>query len=124
MTTRERRKPLSRNQAVELILSQDSKCRTCGERLQPGNIHYDHIVARELGGSDDLENMQAICIKPCHHVKTFGRGATTYGSDIHAIAKTRRLANPKPKKPSRIRSRGFPKNIRKRMNGQVERIEK
>lgn len=42
-------------------------CKALG-KLTAGNI-VDHIKPKEEGGSDDLDNLQAIC-KPCHTMKT------------------------------------------------------
>ncbi len=45
---------------------------------------------------------------PAHKVKTFGTKATTAGSDVHAIAKVKRLTGETPKRKSRpLQSRGF-----------------
>ncbi len=59
-----------------------------------------------------------------HLVKTSGRGATTAGTDIGVAKKERKrnkvlagLAKPKAK----IQGRGFRKDIRRRMNGTVEK---
>lgn len=47
---------------------------------------------------------------PDHKTKTFGTRATTAGSDVHAIAKVKRITGETPKRKSRpIQSRGFPK---------------
>lgn len=117
-----KRKPLTRRQAVEIVLSQEGRCSICRNKLQSGNIHYDHIVALELGGADDPSNIQAICRVPCHHEKTFGRKSTTLGSDIHAIAKTKRIGRGgKKRRGPAIKSAGFSKSLRKRMDGTVER---
>jgi 5-methylcytosine-specific restriction protein A len=42
-------------------------CKRAG-RARPGQ-HVDHIHRRELGGSDDLSNLQYLCI-PCHKAKS------------------------------------------------------
>lgn len=59
-----------------------------------------------------------------HLIKTSGTGATTAGTDIGAIKKERKrnkalagLAKPKAK----IQGRGFRKDVRRRMNGKVEK---
>lgn len=71
---------------------QNERCanRKCRVPLVKGNHHFDHGHARGLGGSEALKNFRALCI-PCHKVKTFGTGATTKGSDIHAIYAVKRI---------------------------------
>ncbi|MDR6954189.1 hypothetical protein J2X65_003557 [Ancylobacter sp. 3268] len=101
----------------------------CGKHLPAmSDCEFDHIHARALGGSDDLENMRPLC-PSCHKVKTNGLGGekriASAGSDKHAIAKARRISKneeafrqrllakqagdePAPRK-SRWPSRPFPK---------------
>lgn len=43
-------------------------CQSCG--MPAGHsFHADHIVERESGGADELENLQCLC-KRCHSRKT------------------------------------------------------
>lgn len=58
------------------------KCEGCTARLQPGRLHYDHVLPDALGGEPTLENCEVLCIA-CHAVKT-----TT--GDVPRIAKTKR----------------------------------
>ena len=61
--------------------------------LNYDDIQWDHIHPKALGGIDDRhnpENWQPLTTAE-HKEKTFGKPATTYGSDIHAIAKADRL---------------------------------
>jgi len=103
----------------------------CGKRLPTmAECEFDHVHARALGGSDDLDNYRPLCPE-CHAIKTFGRRgertATTAGSDIANIAKARRNAKanaefwsarmtrePGQKRAARgkIKSRPFPKRQR------------
>jgi 5-methylcytosine-specific restriction protein A len=59
-----------------MVLARDPVCRMCG-RLE--STDADHIVAKEQGGLDTLENLQGLC-HSCHSIKTdaqdggFGRG--------------------------------------------------
>lgn len=74
------------------IMARQARCPLCGERLGAlDNLDWDHIVPLGLGGADAPENMQA-AHRQCHRVKTSGNPATSAGSDIHAIAKTKRLS--------------------------------
>lgn len=43
-------------------------CQDCGEPTGK-SYHADHIVAREAGGGDTLDNLQTLC-RPCHSRKT------------------------------------------------------
>ncbi len=38
------------------------RCRRCGG---VGPIQVHHVVKRSLGGGDDLENLESLCV-PCH----------------------------------------------------------
>lgn len=44
------------------------QCVKCGKR---GRLECDHIIPREAGGTDDLENLQTLCVR-CHIKKTKG----------------------------------------------------
>jgi hypothetical protein len=122
--------------------------------LKIDEVHFDHNPALQLRGWDeerrdtippanDAEHIDLLMVrevkrcKDCgrsirsHHEKTFGTKATTAGSDIHRIAKLRRLTKQqeefrtrvlskneedvvksepiKPKRKAKIPNRGFPK---------------
>jgi len=83
------RRKITRSELRALFTAQDGKCALCGEILEIW--HIDHANPLALSGDDSTANLQLVCI-PCHRVKTFGTKATSYGSDIHAIAKAKRLA--------------------------------
>lgn len=87
--------------------------------------HYDHILPlwlldltdpEQLRKAKSLSNCQVCCIS-CHALKTGGEAATR--------AKTDRLraknSNTPQKKKRKIRSKGFDKTLRKKLNGKVER---
>lgn len=63
-------------------------------------LEVDHIICRELGGSDAEHNLEALC-GPHHKAKT--------ARDMKMIAKARRIreARTEPKPPSRLKGRGF-----------------
>ena len=45
------------------ILERDGyRCRECG---RPGRLEVDHVVPLKAGGSDDHDNLRALC-KDCH----------------------------------------------------------
>lgn len=44
----------------EIVIRRDAgTCQRCG---QPGK-HVDHIVPRRLGGTDELSNLQLLCVQ-------------------------------------------------------------
>lgn len=73
------------------ILVAQARCPLCGERLGDlSGLDFDHVQALARGGSDTLDNIRATHTA-CHRVKTSGTAATSLGSDVHEIAKTKRL---------------------------------
>lgn len=66
----------------------------------PGRIHFDHLPALGLrarkGDDFDPPQLDPRFIRPmldeAHRIKTSGTKATSAGSDVHVIAKTKRLA--------------------------------
>lgn len=84
-------------------------CKGKIEAAQPWDA--DHMVSRELGGSDDIENLAPAHRDPCHREKT--------KRDVGMIAKSNRIikksdpsTRPKSKKP--LRSAPFQKPTTKR----------
>ncbi len=73
-----------------VILKRQAACAICGNPLGDGPVEYDHGWALARGGSDEVKNKRAVH-KACHAVKTRGSGATTRGSDVGEITKTRHL---------------------------------
>ena len=86
---------------LEMLERQRGKC-ACGKPLIKGNYIVEHSTALALGGTDTLANKYLNC-KECADLKTFGgkARATTYGSDIHAINKVKRLRGERKQKPKR-----------------------
>lgn len=129
-----KRKFVSEVTAIRVAILQGGTvpCYRCKKPLDPaGIINREHIVPLALGGSDDITNY-AYSHGECHRVVTFGNKATVADGDIHKIAKAKRLAKAraaheailsgKAEKPAgKIKSRGFDKTLRKKMNGQVEK---
>lgn len=90
------------------IIVRQARCPRCGEKLGDlAGLQWDHVVPLALGGADEVENLQALHTD-CHAEKTRGRGATTHGSDIHAIAKVRRLSKKEEAFRSRLLERDAP----------------
>ena len=117
------RRKLSMKDKLEILIRQ-SACPLCGERLgKLEDVDFDHEQALARGGDDTNDNLRAVH-RSCHRVKTSGTKATSAGSDIHEIAKTKRLdkknaefmrlissreCGEKRRKKNTIKSRGFGK---------------
>lgn len=84
----------SKRDLALIFLRQDGRCKRCPKKLIKGNHHIDHVipVSPVTGGTDTVDNKQALCIE-CHVKKTRGTGATTAGTDIGNITKLRRHLN-------------------------------
>jgi 5-methylcytosine-specific restriction protein A len=55
----------------------------CGQEITAATgLEWDHVIPLELGGDDDLENLQPLTAK-CHRAKT--------QRDVKAIAKAKRV---------------------------------
>lgn len=58
------------NNKKHLFNSQNVKCKICLYQLDSIiTSPLDHIIPKGLGGSDDITNLQLLCI-PCHKKKT------------------------------------------------------
>ena len=118
----EKRKPLTRAQLAELVLSQMGKCASCGERLNfagKGQVVDEHIQPLFSGGSNETSNRELRC-KPCASVKT--------SAEAPDRAKVRRIEGGKTQADKRaakkaegthrpIAGKGFDKGWTKRMDG-------
>ena len=77
------RRPISGKRELEL-LRRFVWCDACKALLSSrGDYVYDHFIALELGGSDELDNVRPLCL-PCNALKT--------ALDQKLIAKAKRLA--------------------------------
>ena len=52
----------------EVLKRDDYKCVKCGRRPPEVELQVDHIQARSRGGTDDLSNLQTLCL-PCNQGK-------------------------------------------------------
>ena len=78
-----RRKPL-RGPARQAFLNAHGRiCYWCGEPIVNEEFDDEHVLARELGGSDDMANRKPIHRRPCHKEKT--------AEDRRLIAKGNRI---------------------------------
>ena len=66
------------------VLSANPLCVHCEAKGKTRKAeHIDHIIPLYQGGTDDLVNLQGLCI-PCHEAKTAkdaGQERKTYGDD-------------------------------------------
>lgn len=118
MAYADKRPSISKAKRARIFLAHEGICWLCKIKIGANNPYdIDHQVSRELGGSDDDNNL-APAHKDCHKAKT--------KDDVKAIAKSNRIRrqldpetrrktrNPIPHNPSRkIASRGFPKRREK-----------
>lgn len=56
-----------RRKRERILLRDKYTCQHCGVITQ--ELEVDHIINQAQGGSDDDDNLQALCV-PCHKVKT------------------------------------------------------
>lgn len=80
-TPRKAMTPARRRAVLEAY---DGRCAepACAKLLGP-DWQADHVIPLELGGSDTLDNLQPLCARPCHQIKT--------AWDVKAIRKAARL---------------------------------
>lgn len=71
----DRRKTLTVAEKEELVKSQNNKCNIC--ELECKKFQYDHIIALANGGTNDMENLQALCVN-CHKEKTIDENEQGY----------------------------------------------
>ena len=74
---------LTRAQRQAAFDAQGGVCKLCKLAMHPKSFHVDHIVPRELGGTNRPDNLQALH-RDCHGQKTPG--------DVKAIASSKRQA--------------------------------
>jgi 5-methylcytosine-specific restriction endonuclease McrA len=65
-----KRKNLNLINRLNIAFKQEYKCFICQNLLKPRLFQIDHKIPLCLGGSNDSENLQALCLN-CHAEKTF-----------------------------------------------------
>jgi hypothetical protein len=55
----------------EVLVRDDHTCQSCGAKAPNTLLQVDHIFPRSLGGSNEMDNLQTLCI-----VCNIGKGAT------------------------------------------------
>lgn len=116
------RKPLSKWDFAILFLQQQGLCARCWQKLAQGETIDEHLQPLDHLGTNDLSNRALLC-RPCAKAKT--------AKDLAASAKGRRLRGetgqlkrrrergPSLKSGGKLKSRGFDKRVRKRMDGSI-----
>lgn len=136
LTGAEMKRPaISAKVKVDVALRQANGCAICPlcrmQLLPEHDRVLEHMVPFAWTLGHVTEDM-AWVHKACADKKTYGNKATCADGDIHKIAKAKRLAKAQEthaavvakvttKQPGTIKSRGFDKQWRKKMNGQVEK---
>ena len=127
------RKYLTPKQKVALVKNQEGCCAICGEK--PRVFEYDHRVELWAGGTNDFANWQALCRK-CHTDKSGAEakhrakmnrlrgkaGQVKRRKERGSLLKSRNSLSLNPRGAANfggLKSRGFDKRLRKRMDGKV-----
>jgi 5-methylcytosine-specific restriction endonuclease McrA len=99
---------------VELQFGEPLKCAISGDPMRPGDpVQIDHIHAVTLGGPHVYTNFRPVLVEP--HKRKSKR-------DVQAKSKIDRITGVTCNGPkAKVRSAGFSKTLRRRMNGKVER---
>ncbi len=101
------RRSLTQKERATMWAHQQGRCIGCGESFQPKDMIAEHWTPVALGNS---KKPDCLLCKPCADRKTRGTKATTKGSDIHSIARAKRLAKGgKTRRGPKLRSAGFKK---------------
>jgi len=104
-----KRPSIGKAKRARIFLAHDGVCWLCKAKIGADEAYdIDHQVSRELGGSDDDDNL-APAHKQCHKAKTV--------ADVKAIAKSnriRRQADPETRRQTKHPIRSGPTNWPKR----------
>ena len=65
----QRRQCINKHVRKEVICKQNSQCNTCTKPLTEYNTNIDHKIGVQFGGTNDEDNLQALCVE-CHSEKT------------------------------------------------------
>lgn len=114
-----RRKKRGLRVRIGIFQLHGGRCYLCGKPIViTDKWELDHIHAIGLGGLDNNDNLRPTHVD-CHKRKTFGSRSSSYGSDIHAMAKLKRiLIKWGPPNPVRVEgSLMYPKPVKRIRKG-------
>jgi 5-methylcytosine-specific restriction endonuclease McrA len=123
----EMRRGFTARQREAIAERQAYGCANCGCSLVTNKFQIDHIQRLDALGKHEPSNWQALCV-PCHAEKTrtdnreAKKGARVRGEKGQRARRERRGGS-SIKSASKIQSRGFQKNVRRKINGTVERLD-
>ena len=63
------RQKINKNIRNHVISNQNEKCNKCSKQLTQYNVNIDHKIGIRFGGTNCVENLQALCVE-CHSEKT------------------------------------------------------
>jgi NAD-dependent dihydropyrimidine dehydrogenase PreA subunit len=97
-------------------------CYVCRRTCSQDGFQFDHVQALVDGGAHDPENIAVICLW-CHREKSAFEHQRNSKSKRLAQARAAHEAvvGGEPKKPGTIKSRGFDRTFKKKLNGKTER---
>lgn len=110
-----KRRPITAAMKLEVLTVLSMwPCYRCDKEFWLADMQWDHVQALVDGGEHHPSNLRPVC-KGCHREKS--------AFEHIRNCKTKRIIKKRtqPKKPSTLKSRGFDKTYRKKMNGQVEK---
>lgn len=117
----ERRKGFTARDVAAVFIKFEARCARCREKVSLGNYQIDHIQRLDALGKHELDNWQLLCV-PCHKPKTkVDNAEAKKGARIRM--ETGQQMRRKKRQTPLIKSRGFNKRLRRKMNGLVERVE-
>jgi 5-methylcytosine-specific restriction endonuclease McrA len=116
------RRKLTKDQRMEILEEAGFCCWYCHQPIAYDEMELDHALALGLGGEDNPLNLVPACV-PCHR----GAGTGKTADDRKRMAKADRQRRKheegrgRKRKGKPIKSAGFPKGLRKKLNGEVVR---
>lgn len=98
----EKRRYLSPAEKARVVLRQGGRCACgCREKLEPGQIEFDHRLALQFGGTNSLDNFEAL-IKRHHKKKSNDENTKRAKADRLRLKHSGQWLNAKDKVLARI----------------------
>lgn len=97
-------------------------CYVCRRTCSWDGLQFDHVQSLVDGGAHDASNISVICLW-CHRDKSAFEHSRNSKSKRLATARAAHEAvlAGEPKTPGTIKSRGFDRTFKKKLNGKTER---